>query len=229
RARASLGRGGAGPGTARQLRLAALRPRAGRLVPGRRERVGGRGPRRQRLGMYFNPVRAVPGVRAYGVLQAVLVGLLRRNALRDEGRLARHRLDARPAQLPKLVLRRLSVRIRRFPPRLRLSARASAEQCRLLSHETEGRQRAPWYLVCKSFTKESSSTSLEACRLGSSFVESAPQPLAAAGPGRARDDLHREPAVRLDPFRQPARQGVRVDEDGDPVGVLLLRPARDVD
>ena len=57
--------------------------------PGRRERVGRARSGRQRLGVDVDRVRAVPRLRADGVVSGVLGRLLRRPALRDEGRLAR--------------------------------------------------------------------------------------------------------------------------------------------
>ena len=80
--------------------------------PGGRERVGNPRPRRQRMGVDVDGLRRLPGLCADGVLPAVLGGLLRRQALRHEGRVARDRPRARPAELPQLVPPELSARLR---------------------------------------------------------------------------------------------------------------------
>ena len=88
RARVSVGR--RRPGAAlRQLRFCALRSRAGRRASRRHERLGRRRLDRQRLGVDLDAVRAAARLRADGIVPAVLGRLLRRQALRDEGRLAR--------------------------------------------------------------------------------------------------------------------------------------------
>ena len=115
------------PAAARQLRLAPLRSRTGRLVTARRERVRRARPRRQRLGVDGDAVRPVRRLRADGVLPALLRGLLRRHALRDERRRPGDGVDARATLVPQLVLLRLPVHGRVVQTRVRLvEARASA-------------------------------------------------------------------------------------------------------
>ena len=99
-----------------QLRLRGLRiPVPVGSFPARRERLGRARSRRQRLGVDVHGLRAVSGVRADGVLPAVLGRLLRRQALRAEGRLAGDAEGARPPQLPQLVPRDVPVRLREVP------------------------------------------------------------------------------------------------------------------
>src|SRR5262245_56267028 len=62
-------------------------------------------------------LRAVPGVQADPVLSGVLGRLLRRRALRDEGRVACHWAGAHSSDLPQLVQAALSVRVRHVPVR----------------------------------------------------------------------------------------------------------------
>src|SRR5262245_8779188 len=62
-------------------------------------------------------LRAVPGVQADPVLSGVLGRLLRRRALRDEGRVACHGAGAHSSDLPQLVPTALSVRVRHVPVR----------------------------------------------------------------------------------------------------------------
>ena len=76
---------------ARQLRFPELGTGAGRLTPGRRERVGRARSRRATAGSGRPRSSAVPRLQPDGVVSGVLGGLLRRPALRDEGRLAPRR------------------------------------------------------------------------------------------------------------------------------------------
>ena len=110
---------------ARQLRRRALGSRAGRLVPAGRERVRRARSGRQRLGVDVVAVRAVPGVRADAVVSRVLRRLLRRRALRAEGRVAGDARRARAPQLPQLVPPALPVCLRHVPLRASDAVRRS--------------------------------------------------------------------------------------------------------
>ena len=90
-----------------------------------RARVRGRQPlgrarsRRQRVGMDVHGLRAVSRVRADGVVSGVLRRLLRRPALRHEGRVPGHGEGADPPELPQLVPAELSLCLREVPDRRR--------------------------------------------------------------------------------------------------------------
>ncbi len=84
RARLSVG-GGPARLDARKLRLVPQRSRARRLVSGRRELVGSRRPRRQRVGMDELGLRGFPRFLAEPALSRLFRGLLRRTPLRHEG------------------------------------------------------------------------------------------------------------------------------------------------
>ena len=84
---------------ARQLRIPALRSRAGRRASRRRERAGAsRDLDRQRLGVDRDAVRPASRLRADGVVSAVLGRLLRRQALRHEGCVAGDAARTHPPQ-----------------------------------------------------------------------------------------------------------------------------------
>src|SRR5512144_1214727 len=69
------------------------------------------------MGVDADPARAVPRVQSDGVLSGVLGGFLRRPALRHEGGVARDRARAAAADVPELVSRHVSVRVRDVPLR----------------------------------------------------------------------------------------------------------------
>src|SRR5882672_4966443 len=72
---------------------------------------------RERVGVDTDGVRAVSGVYADAILSKLFRKFLRRQTLRDEGRLAAHRSVHAPALFPKLVPTALSVRLRNVPLR----------------------------------------------------------------------------------------------------------------
>ena len=123
----------------RNLRLRCVGPRARRHEPGRPLGVGHRRPRRQRVGVDDDAVHAVCGLHRDAVLPQVLGRVLRRAALRHEGRLARDGARARPSKLPQLVPPAVSVRIRDVPLRLRRAAAAVAPRSVTMSRSALAR------------------------------------------------------------------------------------------
>ena len=97
RAPIPVGRRGAGS-EPRQLRFRRLGAGAGGLAARGRQRLGRARSRRQRLGVDVDGLRAVRRVCADAVLSGILRRLLRRPALRDEGRLSGHGAGAHPAR-----------------------------------------------------------------------------------------------------------------------------------
>ena len=108
RAASSLGRRRADAGAGR-VRFHELGSRARRQSSGRRERVGRRRSRRQRLGVDEHDVRAVSRLPRDGVVSGVLGRFLRRRAFRHERRVAGDRARAAAADVPQLVPTAVSV------------------------------------------------------------------------------------------------------------------------
>src|SRR4051812_40523826 len=69
------------------------------------------------MGVDLRCLRPVRGLHAASVLSAVLGGLLRRGALRDERRLAGDGARSRPARVPQLVSASLPLCLRLVPVR----------------------------------------------------------------------------------------------------------------
>ncbi len=119
----SLGRCGSNA-RARKFRFPKLGRCAGRFLSARHERIRNFRVDRQRLGAHVDAVHAVRRLQAARVLPAVLCRFLRRKALCRQRRFADHTDRTHSPQFSELVLRRLSVSVRKVPNGKRLALRA---------------------------------------------------------------------------------------------------------
>ena len=95
-----------------RVRLRELGTATGRHASRRPIGMGCRRPGRQRMGMDVHRVSPVSWFRRQPVISRVLGRLLRRIALRDEGRFSSNRTRAPSSDVPQLVPAALSLRLR---------------------------------------------------------------------------------------------------------------------